>query len=375
MAQQLTKGLRAKLGAMRIFDLSSLIIPALAATSAVVWHAPEAHSQTPPEPIPYSGTPLFGGALTGGAYGANLPAPVASAPLPPLPIGRPVAPEAVMTPSTSAAVMGRGVVAAPAPQSILPGNPDAGVGVPAYAPAMTPHVMEPFKSMRDAFNKGMRAYNAGEKTDAARAFAYADAQGHAMSSWKLARMYAEGDGVPHDDLKAFEYYSRIADEGDDEGPGSPNARFVANAYVALGSYFLDGIPNSYVKRDAERARSLFEHAATLFGDPDAQYNLARMLADGVGGLKDIRQAVRWLNLAAEKNHRPSQALLGHILFAGIGVPRQAAQGLMWLSLAREGSDPTKDGWIAKLRDEAFAAANENERQLATLYIDQHTKGR
>ncbi|SED94960.1 Sel1 repeat-containing protein [Rhizobiales bacterium GAS191] len=360
---------------MRIFDLSSLIIPALAATGAVAWHAPEARSQTPPEPRPAIGASILGAPL----LGAPLPAPVASAPLPPLPVGRP-GQDPVMAPSsTSSAVMGRAVIAAPAaPQSIIPGGGlDNGgiVAAPAYAPAMTPHVMEPFKSMRDAFSKGMRAYNAGDKTDAARAFAYADAQGHAMSSWKLARMYAEGDGVPHDDLKAFEYYSKIADEGDDDGPGSPNARFVANAYVALGTYFLDGIPNSYVKLDAVRARDLFEHAATLFGDPDAQYNLARMMADGVGGPKDIRQAVRWLNLAAEKNHRPSQALLGHILFAGNGVPRQAAQGLMWLSLAREGSDPSKDAWISKLRDEAFAAANENERQLATLYIDQHGKGR
>jgi TPR repeat protein len=256
---------------------------------------------------------------------------------------------------------------------------EAGVNmttVPAYAPTLPPppHLGDPFKSVSEAFRRGVKIYLSGDKVDAARAFAYAASQGHAMSSWKLARMYAEGDGLERDDLKAFEYYSKIADEDLDEGPGSPNARFIASAYVALGSYFLDGIPNTYVKRDLVRARNLFEYAATLFGDPDAQYNLARMMADGSGGPKDIRQALRWLNLAAEKNHRPSQALLGHILFTGAdGVPRQAAQGLMWLSLAREGADPTKDAWIAKLRDQAYAAANENERQLSTLYLDHHGK--
>ncbi|MFI5012044.1 MAG: tetratricopeptide repeat protein [Hyphomicrobiales bacterium] len=348
---------------MRIFDLSSLIIPALAATGAVIWHAPNALAQTPPGSIPVIGAPA--------------PAPVVSTPLPPLSVGRPAADLGAALPGTASSVMLRAPGAAPAAQqAILPGNTgDASTAVPAYAPAVAPRLFEPFKSMRDAFNKGMKGYNAGDKVDAVRAFAYAASQGHAMSSWKLARMYAEGDGVPRDDLKAFEYYSKIADEDTDEGPASPNARFIANAYVALGTYFLDGIPNTYVKADPERARSLFEYAATLFGDPDAQYNLARMLADGTGGPKDVRQAVRWLNLAAEKNHRPSQALLGHILFTGSGVPRQAAQGLMWLSLAREGADPTKDAWIMQLRDQAFAAANENERQLATLYIDQHGKGR
>src|SRR5262249_4144996 len=143
------------------------------------------------------------------------------------------------------------------------------IGVPAYAPT-SPARLEPFKSIKDAFSKGMKGYMAGDKVDAARAFAYAASQGHAMSSWKLARMYAEGDGLQRDDLKAFEYYSKIADEDMDEAPGSPNARFVSNAYVALGNYFLDGIPSTYVKADPQRARNLFEYAATLFGDPDAQ---------------------------------------------------------------------------------------------------------
>jgi len=353
---------------MRIYDLSRLIVPAVAATGALLGNAALALAQTAlPAAMPVMSSPL--------------PGPVVSTPLPPLPMGRTVIESSPASTATSSSVMGRALAITPGAQALVPGNPGDDskiVNAPAaYAPAVAPHVAEPFKSLRDAFTKGMRGYNAGDKLDAARAFAYAAAHGHAMSSWKLARMYAEGDGVPHDDLKAFEYYSKITDEATDadEGPASPNARFIANAYVALGTYFLDGIPNSYVKLDSERARSLFEYAATLFGDPDAQYNFARMLADGTGGPKDIRQAVRWLNLAAEKNHRPSQALLGHILFTGNGVPRQAAQGLMWLSLAKEGADPTRDAWIAQLRDQAFAAANENERQLATLYIDQHGKGR
>ena len=32
-----------------------------------------------------------------------------------------------------------------------------------------------------------------------------------MAQWKLGRMYADGDGITQDDLKAFEYFSGIAD--------------------------------------------------------------------------------------------------------------------------------------------------------------------
>ena len=80
--------------------------------------------------------------------------------------------------------------------------------------------------------------------------------------------------------------------------------------MALGSYLIEGIPATYVKPDPERARQMFHYAATYFGDPDAQYNLARLYLDGVGGAAGPRQAMRWFNLAAEKGHVQAQALLG-----------------------------------------------------------------
>ena len=133
-----------------------------------------------------------------------------------------------------------------------------------------------------------------------------------------------------------------ADEDRDEGPSSPNARFIANAYVALGTYFLDGIPNTYVKVDPSARAACSNTPPRCSAIPTLNTT-----SPHVGGRRRRPQGhprcVRWLNLAAEKNHRPSQALLGHILFTGNGVPRQAAQGLMWPSLAREGADPRR--WL------------------------------
>ena len=49
-----------------------------------------------------------------------------------------------------------------------------------------------------------------------------------------------------------------------------------------------------------------------------------MYIAGSGGLaKDNIAAVKWLGLAAPKGHKPSQALLGHLLFIGDGVPSSA----------------------------------------------------
>ena len=184
----------------------------------------------------------------------------------------------------------------------------------------------------------MRDYNAGDKAGAAQALEYAATRGHTLALWKLGRMYADGDGVDHDELKAFEYFSKLADANADESPDSPNAPVVASAFVALGGYFLDGIKGTYVTANPSRAREMFQYAASYFSDPHAQYNLARLYLDGTGVQKDPRQAARWFKLSAEKGHAASQALLGQLLINGDGVPRQSARGLMWLTLAREAAD-------------------------------------
>ncbi|HZP75228.1 MAG TPA: tetratricopeptide repeat protein [Pseudolabrys sp.] len=230
-----------------------------------------------------------------------------------------------------------------------------------------------FGSAMEAFRSGTQALKT-DKVKAVSSLEYAAENGHALAQWKLGRMYAEGDGVPQDDRRAFEYFRRIADSHADDNPGTPQARFVANAFVALGHYYLAGIPRTTIKADPVRAREMFAYAASYFGDPDAQYYLARIYLDGDGCPKDPRQAARWLGLAAQKGQYQAQAQLGAMLFAGEEVPRQAARGLMWLTLAKDGATPDQ-AWIGKLYDSAFRQATEDERALALVYLERWLKTR
>ena len=50
---------------------------------------------------------------------------------------------------------------------------------------------------------------------------YAAEGGHPIAQWKLGRMYADGDGVAQDDLRAFEYFSRIANAHAEDSPSAP----------------------------------------------------------------------------------------------------------------------------------------------------------
>src|SRR5439155_22553416 len=143
------------------------------------------------------------------------------------------------------------------------------------------------------------------------ALPYAAEGGHPIAQWKLGRMYADGDGVAQDDLRAFEYFSRIANQHAEDSPSAPQATVVANAFVALGRYYLNGIPKSKIKPDAERAREMFSYAASYFGNADAQYDLARLYLRSAGASRDdFRYGARWLGLAAQKGQHQAQALLG-----------------------------------------------------------------
>ena len=192
-----------------------------------------------------------------------------------------------------------------------------------------------FTNGQEALRAGEEDLRAGKMEASVAALSYAAESGQVIARWKLGQMYASGDGVPRDDSKAYYYFNRLIDDYDEDQPDRQDVSAISDAFVAVGVYCLNGIPNSDVRPDPQRAHELFQYAATTFADPNAQYNLAHMYLIGAGGLaKDNIAAIRWLALAAKEGHPPSQALLGHMLFVGTGALDQRARRLMWLSWLR-----------------------------------------
>jgi len=254
-------------------------------------------------------------------------------------------------------------------------SPDIGRATPLAAVPVAPlsgnaRPATPF----EAFRSGTQALRAGNTEQAVSELEYAAEQGMPAAQWKLGRMYADGEGVQKNTLRAFEYFSRLTRAHGDDVPGTPQARFVANAFVSLGQYYLEGIPNSAVKPDPDRAREMYWYAASYFADPDAQYNLGRLYLDRNAGTRDPRQAAKWLGLAARKGQYQAQALLGAMLFKGDDLSRQAALGLFWLTLAKDGAR-ADESWIAETYSNAFAQATDNERTIAYKYLENWLKGR
>ncbi|MGL4239720.1 MAG: tetratricopeptide repeat protein [Beijerinckiaceae bacterium] len=222
--------------------------------------------------------------------------------------------------------------------------------------------------------RGFRlSYDSGDKSSALRQLEAAADQGNIAARWKAARMLADGDGVARDDYRAFRHFVQIVRTHGDETRESPHAGVVARSLVALGIYWRDGIKGSPVRANKDESLRLFTHAATLFGDAEAQYQLGVMWVDGSAGAPDSLRAARWLNLAAEKGHPTAQAVLGRMLFLGEAMPRQQWRGLMWLQLARQNAKGESTGWVRELHDKAFEAASEDERRMARQHAERLTR--
>jgi TPR repeat protein len=234
-----------------------------------------------------------------------------------------------------------------------------------------------FKDPRAALRAGLESYHAGDPATSVAALRYAAEGGEPLAQWKLARMYAEGDGVVRDDAKAYEYFSQIVDHYADDEPDPRERSMAASAFVAVGVYLRDGVPGARIKPDLDRAFDLFRYAATYFGAADAQYNLARMYLDGAGVKKNVRQGVNWLELAARKGHPRAQAMLGRMMFSGeaSGEPDRA-RGLMYLTLARDAaSGVARDKWIVDLHAEALNSASEADRRMAGAMLEGYLRER
>ncbi|MFK7792783.1 MAG: tetratricopeptide repeat protein [Devosiaceae bacterium] len=224
---------------------------------------------------------------------------------------------------------------------------------------------------RAAFAAGTSAYYSGDVQTALQALEAAAEGGHAIARWKLARMYAAGDGVTEDDARAFTYFSQIANAHAEDRPDTPQARFVANAFVAIANYYNSGI-GGVLAPDHDRSRQIYSYAASYFGDADAQYHLGVMLLHGEGGQVDVRQAGRWLRLSALKGHPGAQLSLGELLYTGAeGMRASHADGLKWLLIAGEfATTPEQQNRVRTVQERYFALANTDVRARALQMADE-----
>lgn len=194
--------------------------------------------------------------------------------------------------------------------------------------------------------------------------------GQPMALYQLGLMYESGEGVKKDPVKAFGYFSQIADEHADTAPRGVEADIVAQSFLKVGEYYRTGLPEAGIPKNESYSNKLVMHAASYFGDADAQFKVGEMFLDEKELGDSPLQSARWLNLAARKGHAGAQAKLGAMLFNGEGITADQVEGLMWLTVASRRAVGTADeSWINDLLNDATSLASADQRQQAVTMAD------
>ncbi len=138
-------------------------------------------------------------------------------------------------------------------------------------------------------------------------------QGYAKAQFNLGQMYFRGQGVSKDNAEALNWIQKAVDQGD------------ARAEDALGFMYYNG---QGVLQNYAEANRWYRKAAEQ-GYPVAQQGLAYMYYNGLGVSQDYAEAVRWYRKAAEQGDAVAQESLGYIYATGRGVPPDRSEAIVW----------------------------------------------
>jgi len=150
-----------------------------------------------------------------------------------------------------------------------------------------------------------RAYAANRQpAEAIAAYRKAADKGSSSAMVELGVMYGTGNGIAKDTAQARSLFERAAAAG--------NPRGISNLAALTG-----GAP-----AEPAKAREILMKAAD--SNPEAQYQLGLMLADGVGGARDEAGARALFEKAAAQGHAAAMVQAGAYAQSGRGGPQDTS---------------------------------------------------
>lgn len=141
-------------------------------------------------------------------------------------------------------------------------------------------------------------------------------RGDAAAQYRLAKRYADGDGLAKDPVQAKAWFKQAAEQG------------LADAQLQMGLAAFGSDANLYAE-----AVNWLRRAAEQ-GHAESQNYMGFLYRQGRGGVvQDFAQAARWYRQAAEQGDASAQLSLGSLYRYGEGVEQDDAQALAWYGKA------------------------------------------
>jgi hypothetical protein len=226
-----------------------------------------------------------------------------------------------------------------------------------------------YASPQAAFEQGLGAYKSGYYEIAIPALEEAATKGAELNrffaEFYLARIYSDNASAFTDHAKAYMLFQKLADDNADVDPDDgQRAPFVAKALTALAGYVRTGLKEVGLAPDASRAVDYLHHAATFFGDKDAQFELAKVYLGGRGTPEDVKRGMHYLSVLTEEGYPGAQALLADLLWRGRYVKKDERRALALIRMAVENAPEHERIWIEDIYQNIYCGTSAGTRQQA-----------
>ena len=220
-----------------------------------------------------------------------------------------------------------------------------------------------FKNPRLALNQGISAFRSGNYAIAISALDAAAAAQEFPARYYLARIYADNNGPYTDHSRAYDLLRQFVSDYVDVDPADyRKAPTVAGALTRMARYIRDGIPETGLAANVEKAVEYFRHSATFFRDEDAQFELAKLRLTGEGLRRSVPAALDWLSRLSQRGHPGAQAFLADLIWRGKYTRSNPKRALALITLALEGAPSEDRVWIEDIHQNIFCGANKGTRQ-------------
>ncbi len=183
----------------------------------------------------------------------------------------------------------------------------------------------------------------------------------------MARIAADEAGGFVDHARAYSLYQGIAEAADTVDPDDRlRAPFIAKAVTAIAGYVRRGLPDIGLKSDLERAVEYYRTSATVFNEPDAQFELAKMHLSGTGVPVDVALGLHYIQKLVQDGHAGAQAYLAELHWTGAmpQVTKDHARALAFIKLAVENAAASDRLWIDDRYQNFYCGTRADERAQA-----------
>lgn len=174
--------------------------------------------------------------------------------------------------------------------------------------------------------------------------------GNRLAQFNFAQLLVSEDPGDSGLTRAVPYYERAAATG------------LADAQYAMAQIYANGVGGK--KKDDARARQLLAQAALQNYDT-AQYDLGGWMIDGRGGKRDLKAGFGWVKRAADGGNVAARNRLAKLYMGGIGTEPDLVLAGAWYILARRAGliDPQMEDFMEGLTDDQTKQALQKANRL------------